>query len=165
MVAGGTGGANTKTGAIFELKTDLKTALKKAGYDLSKFQFCSTARTQEFKRFMLKNGFDLEKNFGQYFMPDEAVIYNNHLYVIEKKTQGTRGSVDEKIATGPYKKLIYNICAKALGLNGATYIFLLDRWFDKPKFTKHKIPYNLQHGIPVYFEEVPLKTLFGEVSN
>lgn len=163
MIAGGTGGANTQTGTMFELRTDLKTALKKAGYDLSKFQFCSKANTEEFKRFMLKNGFDLTATFGQFFKPDEAVIYNQHLYIIEKKTQGGGGSVDEKIATGPYKKLVYDICAEALGLNGATYIFLLDRWFDQPKFTVHKIPYNIQHGIPVFFEQIPLELLFGKV--
>ena len=161
MIAGGTGGANTQTGAIFEIKTDLKTSLIKAGYDISKFQFCSKSGTEEFYRFMRDTAkFDMVKEFGQKFKPDEAVIYNNHLYVVEKKTQHGGGSVDEKIVTGPYKQLIYDICAEALGLNGATYIFLLDEWFNCPKFTVHKIPYNNRNGVPVYFNEIPLNDIF-----
>lgn len=161
MVLGGTGGANTQTGAVFEIKTDLRTAVKKAGYDITKFQFCSTSRTEEFYRFMLNSvGFDMVEEFGQKFKPDEAVIYNNHLYVVEKKTQNGSGSVDEKVVTGPYKQLVYSVCAKALGLEGATYIFLLDKWFNQKKFTKHKIPYDIEHGVPVYFETIPLQELF-----
>ena len=39
MIAGGTGGANTQTGAIFELNTDLKTNLIQANIDISQIIF------------------------------------------------------------------------------------------------------------------------------
>ena len=40
MILNGVGGANTQTGAIFEIETDLKTNLEKANIDISKVIFC-----------------------------------------------------------------------------------------------------------------------------
>lgn len=140
MVAGGIGGANTLTGAVFELETDLETNLKNAGINLKKIIFC---KKYDFPKLMKRHGFDMTEELGKKYLPDEAFIYNNHLFVIEKKYQCTEGSVDEKIQTGPYKKLLYETCANVLGLNGATYIYLLSESFDKPKYTKHQIPYLL----------------------
>ena len=80
MIAGGTGGANTVTGKWFEVKTDLKTALTNAGYDLTNFQFC---KQHDFPSlFKAKTGEKMEDLFGKKFLPDEAVIFNNALYTI-----------------------------------------------------------------------------------
>ena len=159
MVAGGVGGANTRTGAIFELNTDLKTNLKNAGINLDNVIFC---KQHDFPSLMRAHGFDMVEHFGKKFLPDEAFIYNNHLFVIEKKYQCVSGSVDEKIQTGPYKKLIYETCAAALGLDGATYIYLLaGAAFNVNKYTKHQIPYLINAGIPVYFDNFPIEKYFN----
>ena len=159
MIAGGVGGANTQTGAIFEMNTDLKTSLIEAGIDLKEVIFC---KKYDFPRLMKDHDFDMTKIFGKRFLPDEAFIYQNHLYIIEKKYQCVHGSVDEKIQTGPYKKLIYETCAKALDLDGATYIYLLSGdAFNVSRYTKHQIPYLIQQGIPVYFDEFPIYKYFN----
>jgi hypothetical protein len=159
MVAGGIGGANTVTGKWFEVATDLKTALTEAGYNLENFIFC---RQHDFPKYFKENtGLKMEDIFGKKFLPDEAVIYNDILYVVEKKRQGGQGSVDEKIQTGPYKLSIFKDCAKALGLKDAKYIYLLSgEYFNVPKFTVHQIPYLAKHGIQTYFDKLPLENLF-----
>ena len=159
MIAGGIGGANTLTGKWFEVATDLKTALIEAKYNLNDFIFC---RQHDFpKYFKEKTGLKMEDIFGKKFLPDEAVIYNDVLYVIEKKKQGGGGSVDEKIQTGPYKLSVYQSCAKLLGLKDAKYIYLLSgEYFNVPKFTIHQIPYLATYGILTYFDKLPLENLF-----
>ena len=158
MITGGIGGANTQTGAIFEMQTDLETNLKNAGIDIHDVIFLKQTK---FPKYMKEHGFDMTENFGKKFQPDEAFIYNNHLFVIEKKYQCVSGSVDEKIQTGPYKKLIYDTCAEALNLDGATYIYLLaGSAFNINKYTKHQIPYLIKNGIPVYFDNFPIDDYF-----
>ena len=159
MIAGGIGGANTVTGKWFEGITDLKTALIENGYNLENFTFC---KQRDFpKYFEIHTKLNMRDMFGKQFWPDEAVIFNNTLYIIEKKMQSGGGSVDEKIQTGPYKLYIYQKCAEALGLNGAKYIFLLsNEYFNIPKFTKHQIPYLNGHNISVYFDRLPLEKIF-----
>lgn len=160
MIAGGTGGANTITGKYFEIATDLKSALIEAGYNLEDFIFC---RQYDFAKYLKEHtGLKMKDMFGKDFRPDEAVIYNDVLYVVEKKTQNGGGSVEEKIQTGPYKLAIYEECAKALGLKGAKYIYLLaGKYFDIPKFTTHQIPWlEEKYGISTYFDKLPLENLF-----
>ena len=159
MIAGGVCGANTITGKYFEVATDLKTALIEAEYNLDDFFFC---RQHDFPAYFKKTtGLKMEEIFGKKYLPDEAVIFNNVLYVVEKKKQSGVGSVDEKIQTGPYKLAMYKECAKLLGLNDAKYIYLLSgEYFNVPKFTKHQIPFLAANGIPTYFDKLPLENLF-----
>jgi hypothetical protein len=158
MITGGIGGANTQTGKWFEVNTDLKTALINNNFDTNNFIFCCQ---HDFPRlFKEMTGHKMEEFFGKKYLPDEAVVVNNTLYIIEKKYQCGGGSVDEKIQTGPYKFLIYKECAKLMGLNDAKYIYLLSEYFDTPKFTRHQIPYLESQGIPVYFNKLPLENIF-----
>jgi len=158
MILNGSGGANTQSGAKFEIKTDLKTNLINAGINLSEIIFC---QKHDFPALLKKHGIDMVEKFGKKYLPDEAFIYKNHLYIIEKKYQQTKGSVDEKIQTGPYKKLIYEECATLLNLDGSTYIYLLSKeFFDVLKYTKHQIPYLIKNGIFVYFDTIPTEKLF-----
>lgn len=159
MIAGGTGGANTQTGKIFEIKTDLLTALTKANYNVKNFIFI---QQRKFPKYLKDNfNFDMREEFGKEFWPDEAVIYNNQLFIIEKKQQTSNGTVDEKIQTGPYKLFIYKKCAEIMNLQDAKYIYLLSKDFNTNKYTKHQIPYLNSHNIPVYFEELPLEKIFN----
>jgi len=157
MIENGTGGVNTQTGKFFEIETDLITNLTNANIDISNITFC---KQHDFPRLLKSKGFDMKKHFGKKFLPDEAFIYNNHLYIIEKKYQQVNGSVDEKIQTGPYKKLVFDECATALGLNGCTYIYLLSESFNVEKYTLHQIPYLRNQGIQVYFSKIPIQTIF-----
>lgn len=159
MIVNGFGGANTQTGLFFEIETDLKTNLEKANIDISNIIFCCK---YDFPKLMKKYDFDMTEYFGKRYLPDEGFIYKNHLYIIEKKYQSVSGSVDEKIQTGPYKKLIYDICAEKLGLNGASYIYLLKgSAFNTPKYTTHQIPYLINNGISVYFDNFPISKYFN----
>lgn len=159
MIAGGVGGANTITGKWFEVKTDLKQALEAAGYNLTNFVFC---KQNDFpKMFKTLTNSKMEEIFGKKFLPDEAVIFNNRLYIIEKKRQGGGGSVDEKIQTGPYKLSVYKECARRMGLEDAYYLYLLSGdYFNHPKFTKHQIPYLESFGIRTYFDQLNLAEIF-----
>lgn len=159
MIAGGTGGANTQTGTVFELNTDLKTNLINANIDLSQIILL---KEWDFVYYLRKHKIDLVKLFGKNFLPDEAFIYNNHLFIIEKKYQAVNGSVDEKIQTGPYKQRVYQKCAELLNLTGATYIYLLKgSAFNKPKYMVDQIPYLLENNIPVYFDNFPISDFFS----
>lgn len=94
MIAGGIGGANTLTGKWFEVATDLKTALIEAKYNLNDFIFC---RQHDFpKYFKEKTGLKMEDIFGKKFLPDEAVIYNDVLYVVEKRSKAEEGLLMKK---------------------------------------------------------------------
>lgn len=160
MITGGTGGANTQTGKWFEIATDLKTALNDNDYNLKDFIFCCQHDFPKlFKKITNKK---MEEEFGKKYLPDEAVIYKNILYVIEKKQQTGSGSVEEKIQTGPYKLQIYKECAEMMGLKDAKYIYLLSgTHFNTIKFTKHQIPYLNSNNIPVYFDQLSLNELFN----
>jgi hypothetical protein len=158
MISGGIGGANTQTGKWFEVNTDLRTALVNNGFNTNNFTFCCQ---HDFPRLFKKmTGQKMEDIFGKKYLPDEAVIFNGTLYIIEKKYQNCSGSVEEKIQTGPYKLLIYKECAKKMGLNDAKYIYLLSEYFDIPKFTLHQIPHLKSQGISVYFNQLPLEDVF-----
>jgi hypothetical protein len=157
MINNGVGGANTQTGTVFEINTDLRTNLINAGIDLTEITFL---QKWDFIYFMREHKIEVSEVFGKNFLPDEAFIYHNHLFVIEKKYQKVSGSVDEKIQTGPYKKLVYETCAELAGLNGATYIYLLCSNFNNPKYTKHQIPYLRDNNIPVYFDNFPINEYF-----
>lgn len=158
MILNGTGGANTQSGKCFEIQTDLKSNLINLGINVSDVIFCNQ---RDFPKMMKAAGYNMKEIFGKEFWPDEAFIYNNHLYVIEKKYQSGNGSVDEKIQTGPYKKNIYDECARLLNLNGNSYMYLLSDYFNINKYTKHQIPYLLANGIEVYFENIPVEKLFA----
>ena len=161
MKSCGTGGANTITGKWFEIITDLETALKKNNYCLDNFIFCKQHNFS--KLFTEKTGLKMKDIFGKKYLPDEGVIYNNILYIIEKKTQSGGGSVDEKIQTGPYKLEVYKKCAELMKLDDAKYIYLLaGEFFNKDKYIKHQIPYLNNHNIPVYFDNLPLNKIFDK---
>ena len=158
MYFGGTNGNSTLTGKIFENKTDLKTSLIKNNINIDDMIFI---KQYDFPNYFFEQTNEkMETIFGKKFLPDEAVIYNNNLLIIEKKYQTTNGSVDEKLQTGPYKLEIFKECAKKLGLNKVKYCYLVNSdFFNTPKFTTHIIPWLKQHNIDVYFDSVPLEEI------
>lgn len=161
MYLGGTHGNSTLTGKVFENKTDLKTSLIKNNIDISNMIF---VKQYDFPRYFFEQTKEkMENIFGKKYLPDEAVIFNNNLIIIEKKYQQSDGSVDEKLQTGFYKLEIFKQCAKKLGLKNTKYCYLVNSdFFNKPKFTTHIIPWLKEHNVEVYFDEIPLEEIFTD---
>lgn len=82
--------------------------------------------------------------------PDECYVdyENKRIFIIEKKTQGTGGSVCEKLQTSIYKK---NELSRIYPQHQIIYIWCLDVWFKESKkclaefnfFDRENIPYFL----------------------
>ena len=71
MIVNGKGGANTQTGEMFEIETDLQKNLIQAGIDLNKVIF---VKKHDFPRHMKKYGFDMRENFGKIFFPMRLLL-------------------------------------------------------------------------------------------
>ena len=109
------GGANTnRNGLHFEQTTSLNTALQNAGFIINnncevyyRNQLLGYSINQdEFSTVFLRlNGVNDRAINSKRWKPDEAFIneLNKTVYIIEKKFQHTSGSVDEKLATFPFK--------------------------------------------------------------
>lgn len=115
MKKSGKGGANTKTGLVFEGKTDLSTFLAaQKGYKIEgeKVFFKNEMVARIFKKhsfynvFLKELGIDWQKIISTKILPDDSifVIVKNTLYIIECKFQQVEGSVDEKLQTCDFKK-------------------------------------------------------------
>ena len=118
MIKGGKGGGNTRTGLIFEGKTDLSIFLnnqphysvtghevlydgKKVAEVYKKHKFYSV--------FLQKLDIEWTNYISKRLLPDDSifVLLNNTLFIIECKHQQTEGSVDEKLQTCDFKKKQY----------------------------------------------------------
>lgn len=169
MKKNGIGGANTKTGLVFEGKTDLKTFLnKQKGYccKLDKngfvevfFNNISVAylfKKNDLYKFLNLRNIDWSKILSKKLLPDDSiyVIVNNILYIIECKFQQVAGSVDEKLQTCDFKKKQYKKLLSPLNID-VEYIYLLSDWFKNKKY-KDVLDYIISVGCSYYFNYIPL---------
>lgn len=174
MIKSGKGGGNTKTGIIFEGKTDLATFLsKQKGYRVEtvgkdRFRYTVYFHNKEVASIFKKYGFyrhlktigiDWEKVISKQLLPDDSiyVIVNNTLYIIECKYQQVSGSVDEKLQTCDFKKKQYQKLMAPANIE-VEYIYLLSEWFKDPKY-KDVLDYIISVRCQYYFEYIPLKKL------
>lgn len=167
MIKSGKGGGNTKTGLVFEGKTDLATFLnKQKGYEVDgdtvNYKGKTVARIfkkHAFYRFLDELGIDWEKIISRKILPDDSiyVIVNNTLYIIECKFQQVHGSVDEKLQTCDFKKKQYQKLMAPANIE-VEYIYLLSEWFNDPKY-KDVLDYIISVRCQYYFEYIPLKKL------
>jgi len=167
MVKGGRGGANTKTGLVFEIKTDLITYLSsQPGYkvtdDVVYYNEEAVARVfkkRKFYKFLEEYGIDWEQIISKQLFPDDCifVIIRNTLFIIECKSQNVGGSVDEKLQTCDFKKRQYQKLLSRANIK-VEYMYLLDDWFMHPKY-KDTLDYILSVGCYFYFEYIPLAEL------
>ena len=144
MIKSGKGGGNTRTGLIFEGKTDLSEFLKQQphyaviGNDVfynknkvaevyKKFKFYSI--------FLQRLGIDWKQHISKQLLPDDSlfVLLNNTLFIIECKHQEVAGSVDEKLQTCDFKKKQYKKLMAPANID-VEYIYLLDDWFRNEKY-------------------------------
>ena len=169
MKKGGVGGGNTKTGLIFEGKTDLATFLaKQPGYsmpDEEHVYYNDKLVGRVFKKyrfydvFLKELGIDWTKYISKRLLPDDSifVLSNNTLHIIECKHQERAGSVDEKLQTCDFKKKEYQKLMLQANID-VEYIYLLDEWFKDPKY-KDVLDYIISVNCHYYFEYIPLKKL------
>lgn len=181
MIKNGKGGGNTKTGLLFEGRTDLGTFLsQQKGYEVRTIneivtvngkQKKITVRTvyfnntkvaelyqkHEFYSSLLKKlDIDWEKYISKRLLPDDSifVIIKNTVYIVECKHQQVKGSVDEKLQTCDFKKKEYKKLLSKANLD-VEYIYLLNDWFRDPRY-KDVLDYIHSVGCDYYFEYIPL---------
>ena len=167
MIKNGKGGGNTKTGLVFEGKTDLATFLNNQnGYrvinDLVFYNVEEVARIFKkhgFYRFLEEVGIDWRKIISKQLLPDDSiyVIVNNTLFIIECKYQQVAGSVDEKLQTCDFKRKQYQKLMSQVNID-VEYIYLLSDWFKNPKY-KDVLDYIISMHCQYYFEYIPLTKL------
>ncbi|MCL2061408.1 MAG: hypothetical protein FWH03_02140 [Firmicutes bacterium] len=168
MIAKGKGGGNTRTGLVFEGKTDLATFLNsKTGYKVEKDEvfFENEIVARVFKKHSFYSVFlkELKVEWQNYLskrlFPDDCifVLMNNTLFVIECKFQQVEGSVDEKLQTCDFKKKQYQKLLSQANID-VEYIYLLSDWFRNPKY-QDVLDYIHSVHCHYYFEYIPLVKL------
>lgn len=190
MKAGGSGGANTQTGARFEEATDLvgllgalpgyaireKRVRTKAGgfrapgsYEVwaGDVLVAHIARQNHFGDVLLPSlGIRWQDHVSREAKPDEAIWFpdTRRLVILEKKSQQTSGSTDEKLASGHFRLESYSrLVAPANGT--AEFWFVLHPYFSEPKY-RDVVQYAKRTGCKVTFQFTPdeLATAEGEVA-
>lgn len=174
MIEGGIGGANTRTGLVFEGKVDLSTFLSKqngyfANENLEVFYndelVAQIFKKHSFYRFLESKNIDWKQIISKKLLLDDSiyVIINNTFFVIECKFQKVEGSFDEKLQTCDFKKKQYQKLLSRLNME-VEYIYLLSDWFKNPKY-KDVLDYIISVGCRYYFEYIPLQILGLPVPN
>ena len=168
MIKHGKGGGNTRTGLVFEGKTDLATFLNTQPhyrviehdvyYDDEKV--AEVYKKHAFYNIFLKRlDIDWTQYISKRLLPDDSifVLLNNRLFIIECKHQEVAGSVDEKLQTCDFKKKQYKKLMAPANID-VEYIYLLDNWFRDPKY-KDVLDYIQSVGCDYYFEYIPLNRM------
>ena len=104
--------------------------------------------------------YDYTKIISSKLLPDDAifVINENTVYIIEKKTQNTSGSVDEKLQTCDFKFKQYKKLFAPL-IKEVCFSYLLDKkWFEQDKY-KDVRDYIISVGCKYYYNYIPLKSM------
>lgn len=165
MIKNGKGGGNTKTGLVFEGKTDLSTFLStQNGYEVIGdkvfYEGEMVARIFKkydfYKKFLKELEIDWTQIISKQLLPDDSifVIINNTLYIIECKFQQVSGSVDEKLQTCDFKKKQYQKLMSKANID-VEYMYLLSDWFRDPRY-KDVLDYIHSVRCQYYFEYIPL---------
>jgi hypothetical protein len=167
MIFQGTGGANTKSGLVFEGKTDLAQFLStQKGYIVSKgvVFYKSDPVARIFKKyafydFLDELKIDWRQLVSKRLLPDDCifVIVANTLFVIECKFQRVAGSVDEKLQTCDFKRKQYQKLLSKVNIE-VEYMYLLSDWFRKPEY-KDVLDYIHSVHCHYFFKYIPLAKL------
>ena len=164
------GGARTnRNGLRFEQTTSLNEAFINAGFEIrNKYDIYQNGQLigysinqAEFSTVFLRHhGINDRSINSKRWEPDEAFInnLNRTVYIIEKKFQRTSGSVDEKLATFPFKIYEYRKLLAPIGYD-IVYIYLLSsEWFNVPKYQDY-FDYMEDLRCPYFFDRIPLHEL------
>ena len=173
MIKNGKGGANTKTGLVFEERVDLITLFKKikgysvedtlnkAGFRIyyNRQEIARCFKKYEFYRFLEEYGINWRKYLSKQLLPDNGlfVIIRDTLFIIEIKFQQVDGSVDEKLQTCDFKRKQYSKLVYSLGWK-VEYVYVLNDWFKQKKY-KDTLDYIHSMNCHYLFNEIPLRWL------
>ncbi len=182
MISGGLGGANTKTGLVFEDKVDLKTLLLNIdGYQVIQSNAINNMQLKKhnkkydifyknkliahifqkhaFYTFIESFGIDYRNIVSKKLLPDDCLhlIIRETLFIVEVKFQSVAGSVDEKLQTCDFKRKQYQKLVKDIGLK-VEYVYVLNDWFKKPIY-KDTLDYINSVNCHYKFNEIPLSWL------
>jgi len=173
MKKGGIGGANTKTGLVFEQRVDLHKLISSlAGYCVKRSSTGAGSdifykaklvarcfRKHEFYKFLEQNNVAWKAIISSKILPDDAllVIVRETLIIIEVKYQQGQGSVDEKLQTCDFKRKQYLKLVSPLGLK-VEYVYVLNDWFKQTKY-KDVLDYINSVNCQYKFGTLPLAWL------
>jgi len=169
MIKGGVGGANTKTGLLYEGKVDLLTFISsKKDYSIRNHsvlykgkEVAKTFRKHEIYSYLKNMGIDYKNYISKKLLPDDSiyVIINNTFFILEIKHQEVAGSTDEKLQTCDFKIKQYRKLLSRLNVE-VQYIYILNAdWFDKPSY-KDVLDYIISiNGCYYYFDYLPLQKI------
>ena len=171
MIEGGKFGGNTKTGLIFEGKTDILSFLKnQKGYEIKENDIyfknklvASSFKKYELYKFLERQSVDWKNHLSKRLLPDDCiyVIKNNTLFIIEIKFQKVAGSTDEKLQTCDFKLKQYKKLFSTLNYE-VEYIYILNDWFKKKEY-KDVLDYIINVGCKYYFNYLPLDKIGLEI--
>jgi hypothetical protein len=97
-----------------------------------------------------------EQIISKQLYPDQAIYVpaTQRLHVLEMKEQKTNGSVDEKLQTCVFKKLIYQRLVESLKWE-VTYSYVLcGDFFKHPKY-RDVLQFIQDQGCRYYFDDIP----------
>lgn len=172
MRAGGTGGAATRTGLVFEERVSMETMFrglpgyrvvdgKQAGLDViyAGKPVARLFKKHRFYGYLAEEGIDWRQVVSKRLLPDDAllVVVRDTLFIVEVKFQHVSGSVDEKLQTCDFKRKQYAKLVRPLGL-GVEYVYVLNDWFKKPQY-KDTLDYISSVNCHYWFNGIPLKWL------
>lgn len=173
MIKNGKGGANTKTGLIFEDRIDLITIFKKMDrytvldtdnksgskiyYDGKEVAHCF--KKYEFYKFLEQYNINWKDHLSKRLLPDNGlfVIVRDTLFIIEIKFQQVAGSVDEKLQTCDFKRKQYSKLVRSLNWK-VEYVYVLNDWFKQDVY-KDTLDYINSMNCHYLFNKIPLKWL------
>ena len=162
----GGGAATNRNGLRFEQEISLKDALKDAGFVVADHEVYRkgeedpiailASKKKLYKRILEPRGIDWEDIISKQLLPDEAlyVYETNTVYIIEKKFQHDRGSVDEKLQTCDFKRKQYKKLFKSIGAK-VEYLYVCNSWFRRPEY-RDVYKYIEDSKCHIFFDEIPL---------
>lgn len=173
MIKGGKGGRNTKTGLVFEERTDLIALFQKIdGYSVMNSsnnsgvhiyyggkEVAHCFKKHEFYRFLAGFDVDWKEHLSKQLLPDNGlfVIVRDTLFIIEIKFQQVAGSVDEKLQTCDFKRKQYSKLVQSQNWK-VEYVYILNDWFKQESY-KDTLDYINSMNCHYLFNQIPLKWL------
>ena len=108
---------------------------------------------------MKELGRDARKILSSILLPDNALVTDDMIHIIEVKYQQVSGSVDEKLQTCLFKKRQYEKLAEGTGKK-VVYTYILNDWFKDKKY-KDVLEYIESVGCNYFFNEIPIDFLLN----
>lgn len=162
----GGGSKTTENGLFFEQTTELRNLFEKLqNFSVSGDEVLKNGqkvgllcgKNKLYKKILEPQGIKAKEIISKKLLPDEAILVNDTVYIIEKKFQSGAGSVDEKLQTCHFKKMIYTRLLSAVNLK-VEYIYVFNNWFERPEY-RDVHEYIISVGCQYFFYEIPLEAI------